>query len=400
MAPVTERGWLVPVVALFVAAFAVCTSELVPAGLLPVLAAEFAVDIPTAGLLITGYALGVAILSPILALMTGNVSRKRLLLAVMVTFMVGTALCAVSTSYWMLLGSRLVVASSHGLFFGLGMVMAMRLAPEGRQTTAVSLIVAGVTLANIAGVPIGTAIGNLYGWRATFWIIAVAGAAAFVAVWFLVDAARIEQAKRSNFATELRAAVRPIVLICFTVIALFMVGVFALYAYIVPLLTTISGVPLELVPWVLFGMGATGFFGNLLGGRLGDWNPTITMAGILVYLVVMDFVLVAVAGNAWGISIALWATWCIGFGFPAPVRARIFKETRDAPTFAATLTSTAFNLGIAAGAALGGLAITAGWSYGQLPFIGAACFSLALAGTLLLVALDRRAARRVAVTAT
>lgn len=379
-----------PVVALLVAAFAVCTSELVIAGLLPVLAAEFAVDIPTTGLLITGYALGVAFASPILALMTGGLPRKALLLAVMVVFIAGTVICALSTSYLMLLGGRLVVACSHGLFFGLSMVMAMRLAPEGRQTTAVSLIIAGVTLANIAGVPLGTAIGHAYGWRATFWIIALAGATAIVAVWFLVSAARVEHAQKSNFLSEIRSAARPIVIVCFSVIALFMIGVFSLYAYIVPLLTEVSGVPLELVPWVLFGMGATGFFGNLLGGRLGDWNPSITMAGILLYLVIMDFVLVSVSGNAWAMAIALWATWCIGFGFPAPVRARIFRETRDAPTFAATLTSTAFNLGIAAGAAIGGLAISAGWSYGQLPIVGAVSFSLALAGTLVLVASDRR----------
>ena len=130
MASETEGGWLVPVVALLVAAFAVCTSELVIAGLLPVLAAEFAVDIPTTGLLITGYALGVAFASPILALMTGGLPRKALLLAVMVVFIAGTVICALSTSYLMLLGGRLVVACSHGLFFGLSMVMAMRLAPK------------------------------------------------------------------------------------------------------------------------------------------------------------------------------------------------------------------------------------------------------------------------------
>jgi DHA1 family inner membrane transport protein len=390
MTIVAPAAWRVPVAGLFVAAFAVCTSELIIAGLLPALAAEFAVDIPTAGLLITGYALGVAIAGPILALLTRGVPRKLLLLLVMGVFVVGSVLCAVSTTYLMLLSARIVVACCHGLFFGLAMVMATRLAPENRQTTAVSLVIAGVTLSNIAGIPIGTALGNEFGWRTTFWLIAAAGAVAAVGVWALIPAERVQQQRYSSTAMELSAAARPAVLFCYLVTALFMAGTFSLFTYIVPLLTSVSGVPDDLVPWVLFGMGFTGFFGNLIGGRLGDWKPTITMIGILAVATILFAVMTTVSGSAWGMAIALWVGWFVGFGFPAPVRARILRETRDAPTFAATLTSTAFNIGIAAGAALGGAALASGWSFGQLPWIGVGCFSLSLIGTLMLAAFDRR----------
>lgn len=387
-----DRRWMMPVVALFVATFAICTAELIVLGLLPALATDLQVDIPTAGLLITGYALGVAIASPILALVTGGVSRRLLLIATMVIFVAGNILCALATAYWMLLGARLLVAACHGIFFGVAMVIAMRLAPEGRQTSAVSLVIAGVTLANILGVPLGTAIGNTLGWRATFWFIAAIGALALVVVWFLIPRAGQSTATKSDLRAEIRAATQPVVLFCYGIVICFMIGVFTLFAYLVPLLTTVSGVPLQYVPWVLFGLGFLGFFGNLAGGRLGDWKPTATMAGILAILIVLLLVLWQVTSNMWATVATLWTLWLIGFGFPAPVQTRILKAASDAPNFASTLISTAFNIGIASGAAIGGAAIAAGWGYASLPLIDSGATALALIGTLLLGLYDRRRA--------
>lgn len=385
----TGRAWMVPVFALFVATFAICTAELIVLGLLPALSADLAVDIPTAGLLITGYAIGVAVASPVLALLTGSVSRKLLLILVMTVFVIGNILCALSTSYWMLLGSRLAVACCHGVFFGVAMVIAMRLAPEGRQTSAVSLVIAGVTLANILGVPLGTAIGNALGWRATFWFIAAIGALAAGVVLLLIPGDRGQPAG-SNLRAEIGAATRPVVLFCYVIIALFMTGVFTLFAYLVPLLTTVTGVPLEYVPWVLFGMGFVGFFGNLAGGRLGDWKPTATMLGILATVIVLLLVMAQVVTILWATITVLLLVWLVGFGFVAPVQTRILKAASDAPNFASTLISTAFNVGIAAGAAVGGAAIAAGWGYGTLPLLYACGIALALLATLLLAGWDRR----------
>src|SRR3569833_3958927 len=160
----TSRSWMIPVWGLFVAAFAVVTAELIIAGLLPNVAADLKVDIPTAGLLITGYALGVAIVCPILALVTATLPRRALLLGLVVVFIVGNGICSISASYGMLLGARLVIACCHGLFFGVAIVMASRLAPEGRQTSAISIVVAGTALAQIIGVALGTPQGNTEGW--------------------------------------------------------------------------------------------------------------------------------------------------------------------------------------------------------------------------------------------
>lgn len=383
------KSWFVPVFALFLAAFAVCTAEMIVAGVLPSLARDLEVDIATAGLLITGYAIGVALIGPALALTTGGVSRRFLLMVLMAVFVVGNVLCAIATSYWALLGARLLVAACHGLFFGVSMVIATRVAPEGKKSTAISLVVAGVTLSSVAGVPIGTAIGQAFGWRMSFWAIAGAGTLAGVALAFLIPEVKQSRAA-GDLRAELRAAVRPPVLISYVMIALFMVGVMGLFSYVVPFLTEAAGVPLAYVPWVLFAMGAVGVVGNLAGGRLGDWNPTLTAAGILTGTAIVNALLAQSAAVIWLALPLLVASWLIGFGFPAPVQGRILKEIADAPNFGSTLISTAFNIGIAGGSALGAAAIASGWSYGHLPLLTALFHALALVVTLGLVVYDRR----------
>src|SRR4051812_7359831 len=184
--PAASRNWLIPIVGLLAITFTICTSELVIAGLLPTLAQDLGVDIPTAGFLITGYAIGVCLAGPVLSLATGSVPRKPLLLAIVAVFVVGNILCAISSGYWMLLAARLLMSACHGLYFGVAIVLAGRLAPPGRQSFAVSVVVAGVTIAIIVGVPIGTAIGNALGWRTTFWITAGAGAVASLIVAWLI----------------------------------------------------------------------------------------------------------------------------------------------------------------------------------------------------------------------
>lgn len=385
----TTNGWFVPVFALFLSAFAVCTAEMIVAGVLPALARDLDVDIATAGLLITGYAIGVALFGPALALATGGVSRRLLLMALMAIFVIGNVLCAIATSYWALLGARLLVAASHGLFFGVSMVIATQVAPEGKKSTAISFVVAGVTLASVAGVPVGTAIGQAFGWRTSFWAIAGAGALASIALAFLIP--EVKQARAAgDLKAELRAAVRTPVLFSYAMIALFMVGVMSLFSYVVPFLTEAAGVPIAYVPWVLFAMGAVGVFGNLAGGRLGDWNPTFTALGILTGTAILNALLAQSATVIWLALPLLVGSWLIGFGFPAPVQGRILKEIADAPNFGSTLISTAFNVGIAGGAALGAAAIASGWNYGQLPLLTALFHALALVVTFGLVAFDRR----------
>jgi DHA1 family inner membrane transport protein len=390
MESVTARSWLVPVTALLLAIFAVVSGELVITGLLPPVAADFGVDIPTAGLLITAYAVAVAIASPLLALLTAGISRRLLLIAVMVFFIVGDVLCAIAQDYWTLLAARILVATCHGLFFGIAIVLAARLAPPGRQATAVSLVLAGVNAATILGVPLGTAIGTAYGWRATFWVLAVVATIAALVLLWLIPKENREGVERPDFAAEFRAATRPAILICYLNIVFALLGIFAIVSYISPLLTEAHGIPIEYVPWVLFAMGICGFFGNLLAGRLGDWNGVVTMIGSLTLNVVILAALATLSGIGWPVVILLCAFQLIAFCFPAPVQTRILREAAAAPNLASTLISSAFNVGIAVGAAVGGAAIASGWSYGHLPWVTAIAMGCALLGTLGLLAYDRR----------
>lgn len=388
----SARGWMVPVYALLVVSVTVFTAQNIVAGLLPQLAADLKVDIPTAGLLMTAYALSMAVATPVIALMAGGVPRKTLLMVSISIFVIGNVLSAVATDYWTLMAARLAVATFGGLIFGLATVVATRLAPADRKTSAVSLVVAGATVAAIIGLPLGTAIGNAWGWRAAIWTIAAAGAVAGLIMLLLIPSA-VQQEKKTSVGAELVAATRPLVLLWYAVFAAYRMGVFALFTYIVPLLTDVSGVPIELVPWVFAGIGVTGFAGNLIGGRLGDKRPVATIIGIVIGVGLAYLVMTPVAANAWAICAAFWVAWLIGFGLPAPLRAQIIKHAGAAPTLASMLTTSAGNLGSAAGAALGGVAIAAGWSYGQLPLLGAVCFGLTLILVLLIAVLERRAPR-------
>lgn len=382
-----------PLFALFVAAFAIGTTELIVAGLLPALAADLAVDIPTAGLLITGYALGVAVGGPLLILASGRIPRRALLLAMMLVFIVGNALCALATSYWLLMGARLVISASHGVFFGVALIIATRLVSRGRQASAVSFVVAGITVANVLGAPIGTAIGNAFGWRASFWAIAAVGVVATAALAVLVPAAPKGNGHPApTMAAEIRAVLRQPVLTSYAMITLGMIAFFTPFTFIVPILTKVTGLTTGLVPVLLFVSGAGGILGNFIGGRLGDWKPMPAIIAILALEVVLYAVsLVAVYDPiAMGIVFFLWSL--VGFSFSAPVQARILNAAHDAPNLVSTLISTAYNIGIAGGAWLGGVALNAGWHYGQLPGISAVFMAVGLAVGLASWVADRRRA--------
>lgn len=383
-----SNSWMIPVVALFVATVAVITTQSIVPGLLPQLAADLGVDIPTAGLLITGFALTSAVAGPVLALLTGGMSRKRLLLAAVAVFVLGNVLSALSAGYGMLLAARIVVALSHGLIFGLATVLATQLAPEGRKTSAVSLVVAGSTVAGIAGIPLGIIVGDAFGWRTTFWGLAAAGALVGVAVSLLIPEGGKQPPKK--LAAQFLAAVRPDALLGYGVFCFYMFSNMAVFAYIVPLLTAAGGVPAGMIPWVISGMGAFGLIGNLVGGRLADRWPMATMLGIVVFVALITLAMMFLTGSAWGMVIALWARWMVGFGFPAPLRARVMKDAAGAETLASTLTTTASNLGTGIAAAAGAAAIASGWGYASLLPISIAATGLALAGLLALWLRERR----------
>ena len=379
--------------ALFAAAFAIGSSEFVIAGILPAVSTDLGISIPTAGFLVSFYALGVAVGGPILATFTGRYSRKLLLLIYVAIFSIGYVLCALAPSYPILLAYRVAIALIHGAYFGTAMVVATSVVAENKRGFAVALILSGLTVSNIIGVPVGTAIGNAFGWRMTFWAVAALGALSFVAIALLVPADRSHDDHKGNLLAEVKALFREPVYSSLAVIVLQTIGQFALFTYISPLLTDVSHIPLDVVPWLLllFGVGST--IGVLLGGRLADWRLMASLTGILALQVVVYFLMVPFATFPYvmGALVLLWGA--LAFAFGSPAQTRILNNTRDAPTLAANLIPSAFNVAIAFGAWFGGTLIDHGFSYAILPWVGVAGGAAAVAVSLASWAAERRRAR-------
>jgi DHA1 family inner membrane transport protein len=358
--------------ALFAAAFAIGTSEFVIAGILPAVSSDLGISIPTAGLLVSLYALGVAIGGPLLATFTGRYPKKLLLLIYVGIFIVGYAVCAVAPNYPSLLVARMVISLIHGAYFGSAMVVATTIVEPSRRGFAVALILAGLTVANIVGVPFGTAIGTAFGWRMTFWAVSGLGIVAFLLILLLVPFLRPEPAQSGSLLAEVKALWREPVLTSIAVIVVQTIGQFALFTYISPLLTTVSGIGLDFVPWLLllFGVGST--IGVLVGGRLADWKLMASLTGILFAQIVVYALMLPFDANPWimGILVLLWGS--LAFAFGAPAQTRILINTRDAPLLASSLIPSSFNVAIALGAWLGGVLIDRGFGYGILPWVGVA----------------------------
>ena len=247
-----------PILALAIASFCIGTTEFVIMGLLPEVAADLGVSIPSAGLLVTGYALGVVIGAPIIAIATASLPRKPVLIGLAVLFVIGNLFCALAPSYWMLMIARVVTAFGHGAFFGIGSVVAANLVPRHKRASAIALMFAGLTLANILGVPAGTALGEMYGWRATFLAVVAIGIAAVTAIVLLVPATSDEQ-KGGGILSEIKVLGKLQVWLAMLISALASAGLFAVFTYIKPILTEVSGISAPMVTWILllFGAGMT-----------------------------------------------------------------------------------------------------------------------------------------------
>jgi DHA1 family inner membrane transport protein len=364
-----------PLMALAVAAFGIGTSEFIIMGLLPNLAADFHVTIPKAGALVTGYALSVTIGAPLVALATAHLERKLALLLLMGVFTLGNLACAVAPTYELLFTARVLTALCHGAFFGIGSVVAANLVPRNQRSQAIALMFSGLTLANVLGVPSGTALGQALGWRAAFWAIVPIGLAAATALFFLVHS---QAAGKSNLLHEFRVLRRPQVLLGMIMSTLTSASLFCVYTYVAPTLLTITrvsahGVTLTLL---IFGVGIT--IGNLAGGALSDWRPTAFLVGSLLALIGSLAALYFAEPYALP-CIAMILVWgAIQFGAGAPLQSRVVDHASEAPNLAATLNQGAFNLGNATGATLGGVLITAGLGYRSLPIAGIGVTSVTL----------------------
>jgi DHA1 family inner membrane transport protein len=386
----SARSQRLPLLALAAASFAIGTTEFVIMGLLPDVARELSVTIPQAGLLVTGYALGVAFGAPILAVATAQLDRRRALLLLIGIFIVGNFLCALAPNYALLMAARIVTAFGHGAFFGLGAVVAAEVVPPHKKTQAIALMFTGLALANVLGVPFGTALGQALGWRATFWAVVGIGLVAALALYTWLPRGIVS--KGAGLMQEARTLGRAQVLLAMLISVLASASLFSVFTYLTPMLEYVTRESPHQVTWVLllFGVGLT--FGNLLGGRLGDWRLMPAVIGIFILLIVILTGLTIAVHVPW-LAVTIIFVWgVLAFALVSPLQTRVVTEASGAPNLASTLNQGAFNLGNAAGAFAGDLALTDGLPYGNIPWIGAGFAATGLAFCLLSYLLDRRTA--------
>lgn len=379
-----------PILALAVASFGIGTTEFVIMGLLPEVAQSFGVTIPQAGYLVSGYAMGVVVGAPIVAIATARLPRKTALLALMAVFTVGNLGCAVAPSYALLMAARILTAFAHGAFFGIGAVVARDLVPREKRTQAVALMFTGLTLANVLGVPLGTALGQAAGWRSTFWAVVGIGLAAALAIQLCLPAGL--PGAHGRLVSEFRALGRWPVLRPMLISTLSSVSFFTVFTYITPFLITVTGFTPTGVTGVLFAAGTGLTIGNLAGGHLADRGQMATIIGSFLGIVAVLLVLAATAHHP-VVTIAVLILWSgLVFALVSPLQIWVVEAARDAPNLASTLNQGAFNLGNATGAWIGGTALTFGVGYGELPLIAAAVSLIGLGLTLTAVT---RSGRRI-----
>ncbi|PXW56906.1 MFS transporter [Methylobacterium sp. B4] len=365
-----------PILALAVASFGIGTTEFVIMGLLPEVARDFDVTIPQAGHLVSGYAMGVVIGAPLVAMATAPLPRKTALLALMAVFVLGNLACALAPDYWLLMAARVATAFAHGAFFGIGAIVARNLVPREKRTQAVSLMFAGLTLANVLGVPLGTALGQAMGWRATFWAVVGIGLAASAAIAFALPNGM--PGTRGGLAKEFRALGRWPVLRPMLVSTLSSVSFFTVFTYIAPFLLTVTHLTPSGVTGALFAAGVGLTVGNLAGGWLADRSLMRTVLGSFAGLIAVLVALSLVAPFAVP-ALAVLVLWSgLAFALVSPLQVWVVEAASDAPNLASTLNQGAFNLGNALGAWLGGTALTLGAGYSELPALAAAVSLLGL----------------------
>ncbi|MFI6586358.1 MFS transporter [Embleya sp. NPDC050493] len=383
--------------ALAIGAFGIGTTEFVILGLLPEVAGTFDVSITTAGLLVSGYAVGVLLGAPLMTVLGTRVSRKRMLILLMGLFVLGNALTALAPAFGVILLGRVVASFTHGAFFGIGSVVAADLVAPEKKAAAISTMFAGLTLANVLGVPLGTLIGQSVSWRLTFLLVAALGVLGAVGIARLVP----EQPKPEGVRLRHELAVfRNVqVLLAMGMTVLGFGGVFAALTYVKPMMTDVAGFSEGAVTWLLAVVGLGMLVGNAVGGRLADRHLMPLLYGSLLALAGVLALFTVTAHDKTASVITLFLIGALGFATVPPLQKRVMDNAAGAPTLAAAVNIGAFNLGNAIAAWLGGLVIDAGHGYESANWVGAALALSALVLAVLAHGLERRALNRSRVVA-
>ncbi|MFF8292699.1 MFS transporter [Streptomyces sp. NPDC016309] len=378
--------------ALAIGAFGIGTTEFVIMGLLPQVAADYQVSIPTAGYLVTGYALGVVLGAPLMTVLGTRVSRKRMLMVLMGLFIAGNVLSAVAPVFGLMLAGRVVASLAHGAFFGIGSVVAADLVAPEKKAGAIAMMFTGLTVANVVGVPAGTFIGQTVGWRVTFFVVAALGVLGLLGVAKLVPEQPRPEGVRLRH--ELAAFRNIQVLLGMAMTVLGFGGVFAAITYVTPMMTEAAGFAESSVTWllVLFGLGMVG--GNLIGGKLADRALMPLLYVSLGALALVLALFTVTAHHRIAAAVTIFLIGALGFATVPPLQKRVLDQASGAPTLASAVNIGAFNLGNALSAWLGGIVIAAGLGITAPNWVGAALAASALALAVLSSALERRDVRR------
>ncbi|MBY6239623.1 MFS transporter [Methylosinus sp. Sm6] len=381
--------------ALTAGAFGIGVTEFVIMGLLLEVGADFGVTIAAAGLLISGYALGVVVGAPTLTVLTARWPRKSVLIVLMAIFVAGNAACAIAPSYALLMAARVLTAFAHGTFFGVGSVVATGLVPPDRKASAIAVMFTGLTVATVLGVPLGTLIGQHLGWRATFWAVASVGLIALAIIAVLVPKDD-QPADAGDWRADLDAILRLPVLLGLATTVLGYAGVFAVFTYIAPMLTRISGFPEAAVSPILLVFGGGLVAGNLLGGRLADRRLVPTVFATLIALALVLVLMTPGLHSPITAVVLVGLLGAAAFATVAPLQMLVLSQTEGAgQSLASSFNIAAFNLGNAIGAWAGGLVIDHGPGLAAVP-LSAALFPLAAIVVAGLAVNEDRAVKRVA----
>ncbi|MGF7047884.1 DHA1 family inner membrane transport protein [Paenibacillus sp. DS2015] len=365
----------ISILALTVGAFAIGMTEFVIMGLLPNVASDLNVSISSAGQLITSYALGVAIGAPIMTILTRKIPQKMLLSLLMVLFILGNGISVIAPNYTVLMVVRIITALTHGTFFGVGAVIASNLVRPDKRAGAVSIMMAGLTIANIIGVPLGTFIGQHLGWRASFGTIAIIGVVALIGILMFIPQIRLD--KPASLSKQIHALIQPKLLLYLLIGALGNASLFTVFTYIAPLLQQVSGFAEHSITWilVLFGCGVT--IGNIVGGKLADWKLTPSILGIYLVICVILTVFTFTVHSPVGAVVTVFFWGVASFSVMPGLQVRIMSLAQEAPALASTTSHSAGNLGNATGAFIGGWVITQ-MGLTSLPWVGAILVGLGL----------------------
>ncbi|MDN5927431.1 MAG: MFS transporter [Hyphomicrobiales bacterium] len=382
-----------PLIALFIAAFAFGTTEFVVAGVLPEVADGLNVAVPTAGYLVSAYALGIAIGGPLLTIATARLPRRTLIIGLIIAFVIGQAACAMAPDFGSMLAFRFATAIAHGCFFGVAMVVAVSLVPPPQRGRAVAIVLAGLTVSNIVGVPVGTAIGSVWGWRSTFWAMFALGIAAMAAAVMLLPRTAGPSTRSAGFRAEVRVLSRQQVWTSLIIMLMLMMAQFIPFTYIAPMLRDITHLDEYLIPWMLLLIGLGSTLGVYAGGRLADGRLMRGLVATLLIQAVALLAIYAVSPYALPMALALTVWGALNFSIGTAVQTRILAWTADAPNLASSLIPSGFNVGIALAASIGAMLLNGGYGYRSLPLIGVAAMIVGAGVALLSAAAEHRAGR-------